>query len=44
MPTRKEEERVRYEEPEMEVITFGKKDIVTDSIDNKPGGDPDINW
>lgn len=44
MRVRKEEELVRYEEPEMIVISFGNENIVTNSIDNKPGGDPDIDW
>ena len=45
MRVRKEEERVRYEEPEMEIVEFrNKQDVVTGStIDNRPG-DPDIIW
>ena len=45
MRVRKEEERVRYEEPEMEIVEFEKKqDVVTGSrIDNRPTG-PDIIW
>ena len=45
MRVRKEEERVRYEEPEMEIVNFGKKqDVVTGStIDNKPEK-PDIDF
>ena len=45
MRVRKEEERVRYEEPEMEIVNFEKKqDVVTGStIDNKPEK-PDIDF
>ena len=44
MRVRKEEERVIYIEPEMEVIEFNKTDVVTGSMDNKPEGEPDIKW
>ena len=45
MRVRKAEERVRYEEPEMEIVNFEKKqDVVTGAtIDNRPTG-PDIIW
>lgn len=44
MRTRKEEKRVKYLEPEMEIVEFEIVDVITGSIGNTGEVEPDITW